>query len=142
MPVRPVKQGFRIRRGDVFLVNLGASTDGKRVECPVLVIQNDIGNRLCESVIVVPLTPDVRAKRLWFGVLVEGNPGTGLRCDCVALFSQIRTLEKNRFHPEGRLGRIGPEAMAKVNEAIKISLGLSTLQQLQTRTRARTWKMS
>jgi len=135
--MKPVKQGFRIRRGDVFLVNLGTAPGGKRVECPVLVIQNDIGNRLCESVIVVPLSPNVKAKRLWFSAPIEGDPATGLKCDHVALFSQIRTLEKSRFYPEGRLGRISPELITKVNEAIKISLGLSTLQQLQSRARAR-----
>lgn len=135
--VRSLQKRFRIRRGDIFLVDLGQDPTGRRLECPVLVIQNDIGNRLCDSVIVVPLIESTKAKRLFFGVSVEGHPGTGLKNDHVALFTQIRTLDKSRFHPEGRLGRLGPEAITKVNEAIKISLGLSTLQELQTQARNR-----
>ena len=52
--MRPIKSSVIIRRGDIFNINLGNSF--KNLRRPVLVIQNDIGNKYCQSVIVVPLT--------------------------------------------------------------------------------------
>ncbi|MGI6553725.1 MAG: type II toxin-antitoxin system PemK/MazF family toxin [Bacillota bacterium] len=125
--------GVMIRRGDLFMVNLGMDRQGREILRPVLVIQNDIGNRFCNSVIVVPLSHTLRAKRLIFAVPINRNNQNGLQKDHVALFSQIRTLDKACFTNDNYLGRLSPETMQKVDTAIELSLGLSTLQKLQNR---------
>ncbi len=124
---------LEIRRGDVYLVDLGTDSQGTKLRRPVLVIQNDIGNKFCSTIIVVPLTPAYKVKRLLFGVLMQRGGSTGLPSDHVALFSQIRTLGKDRFRVENFLGRADDRIIVQVDRAIQLSLGLSTLQQLQTR---------
>ncbi|HHX50446.1 MAG TPA: type II toxin-antitoxin system PemK/MazF family toxin [Clostridia bacterium] len=122
-----------IRRGDLFMVKLGLDSRDREISRPVLVIQNDIGNRFCNSIIVVPLSHTLRAKRLFFAVLINRSGQNGLQKDHVALFSQIRTLDKTCFSNDNYLGRLSPEIMQKVDTAIELSLGLSTLQKLQNR---------
>ncbi len=128
----PAQEGCLIARGDIFLVDLGTCA-GIRLLQPVLVIQNDIGNRFGDSVIVVPLFPNLPIRKLLLGVVVRAGGSTGLAVDHTAVFSQIYTLDKALFRRENFVGRLGPEAMARVDEAIKVSLGLTTLQRLASR---------
>lgn len=128
-----LKNKTMIRRGDLFAVSL--CKDDNKDDCnrPLLVIQNDIGNRYCNSVIVVPLSRKLRSKNLFFGVLIKGDNKTGLLEDQVALLSQIRTVEKSIFSNDNYLGRVDPETMEKIDHALAISVGLSTIQKLQSR---------
>lgn len=118
----------KIKRGDIFRLKLDAGG-----EQTFLVIQNDIGNRYCQSVMAVPLTRNVRARSLFFALIVQGNSITGLEQDYAALFFQIRTLARERFDPGSRLGCLDRKSLAKMDEMLKLSLGLSTLQQLEDR---------
>lgn len=132
--MRPVKSSVIIRRGDIFNINLG--NNFTKLRRPVLVIQNDIGNKYCQSVIVVPLTTLKKVKKLLFSVPIPANTQTGLKEEHVALFSQIRTLQKEHFTNDSYLGRLNCETLKKVDEAIMLSLGLSTLQKLQSKMEA------
>ncbi|NUM43897.1 MAG: type II toxin-antitoxin system PemK/MazF family toxin [Anaerolineales bacterium] len=110
-----------ILRGDVFTVDLEpvrGSEQGKAR--PALVIQNDIGNRFSPTIIVAPITSGNYTK---FDVNVEIKaPEGGLANNSIILLNQIRTVDRTRF---GRYwGRVSAETMQKVDEAIKISLGL------------------
>lgn len=113
------------RRGDVWLANLdpvvGSETGKTR---PVLIIQNDVANEYSPVVIVATLTTAVGAKEYPTEVRVR-SPEGGLRKDSVILLNQIRTLDKRRLIE--RWGRLEPETMRRVDEAIKISLGLVPL---------------
>lgn len=129
----PTKKGFLIERGDIFLLNLGSNENGREIDQPVLVIQNDIGNRFCNSIIVVPLFPNLQLKKVLLGVLLKAGNKTGLTLDHVALFTQIRTVDKSCFQRDKFLGRPDSGVMARVDEVIKLSLGLSTLQHIQTK---------
>lgn len=122
-----------IRRGDIFLINLGCDPRGRTINKPVLVIQNDIGNRFCNTVIVVPLIPEKYVKKLFFSVSIKASPETGLRENHVAIFSQIRTVDKSWFSNDRYLGRITGKTIHQVDRAIEISLGLSTLQKLENK---------
>lgn len=122
-----------IKRGDLFSIQLGTNEDGRDYYRPVLVIQNDIGNRYCNSIIVVPLSYKLRAKHLFFGVLIKSTPQTGLIHDAVAVLSQIRTVEKSYFSNDNFLGRVDSQTMEKIDQCLALSLGLSTLQKLQDR---------
>lgn len=110
-----------INRGDLYSACLdpvvGSEQGGIR---PVLVIQNDVGNRHSPTVIVLAITGQINKARLptHVPVLADGN---GLMKDSVILAEQIRTLDKRRLRE--RIGAIAPEVMEKVSEALKISLG-------------------
>ncbi|MDH7578969.1 MAG: type II toxin-antitoxin system PemK/MazF family toxin [Bacillota bacterium] len=136
------QNGFYIERGDIFLLELGSDVQEEEIKQPVLVIQNDIGNRFCNSVIVVPLFPNIQLKSLLLGVLLEARGGVGLATDHVALFTQIRTVDKACFRKDNFLGRPDAQVMERVDEAIKLSLGLSTIQRLQTKQQlVQKWRM-
>lgn len=112
-----------ILRGDLFSACLdpvvGSEQGGIR---PVLVIQNDVGNRYSPTVIVLAVTGQVNKARLPTHVPVACE-GTGLAKDSVVLAEQIRTLDKRRLRE--RIGSLRPEVMDKVTEAVKVSLGVS-----------------
>ena len=111
-----------ISRGDLFSACLdpvvGSEQGGIR---PVLVIQNDVGNRYSPTVIVLAITGQVNKARLPTHVPVNCE-GTGLQKDSVILAEQIRTLDKRRLRE--RIGTLKPEVMDRVSEALKVSLGV------------------
>lgn len=111
-----------ILRGDLFSACLdpvvGSEQGGIR---PVLVIQNDVGNRYSPTVIVLAITGQVNKARLPTHVPVNAE-GTGLQKDSVILAEQIRTLDKRRLRE--RIGTLKPEVMAQVTAALMVSLGV------------------
>ena len=112
-----------ISRGDLYSACLdpvvGSEQGGIR---PVLVIQNDVGNRYSPTVIVLAVTGQLNKARMPTHVPIDCE-GTGLVKDSVILAEQIRTLDKRRLRE--RIGTLRPEVMARVGEAVKISLGFS-----------------
>ena len=111
-----------ISRGDLFSACLdpvvGSEQGGIR---PVLVIQNDVGNRYSPTVIVLAITGQMNKAHLPTHVPVSCE-GTGLLKDSVGLAEQIRTLDKRRLRE--RIGALRPETMARVSEALRLSLGI------------------
>jgi len=101
----------------------------------VLVVQSNIGNRFAESIIVVPLVPASRFTRSnnLLSVIIKKGVARGMLEDYIAVFSQLRTLEKWRFERENYLGSINEETTKQVDKALEISLGLSALQRLEDR---------
>jgi mRNA interferase MazF len=112
-----------IRRGDLFWVDLnpikGSEQAGRR---PVVVIQNDVGNEVAPTVIVAPLTTKSFTKRYPINVHVPQGVA-GLKEHSTILLSQIRTLDKTRL--DRKIGHLPPSYLKQVDEAIRISLGLS-----------------
>ena len=110
-----------INRGDLYSACLdpvvGSEQGGIR---PVLVIQNDVGNRYSPTVIVLAVTGQVNKARLPTHVPVLAGEN-GLQKDSVILAEQLRTLDKRRLRE--RIGSIGPEIMEQVSQALRISLG-------------------
>ncbi len=111
-----------ISRGDLFSACLdpvvGSEQGGIR---PVLVIQNDVGNRYSPTVIVLAVTGQMNKARLPTHVPID-CAGTGLHKDSVVLAEQIRTLDKRRLRE--RIGTLRPEVMDRVSQALKVSLGV------------------
>ena len=109
-----------IRRGQIYLADLdpviGSEQGGVR---PVLVIQNNIGNRYASTVIVAPLTGKV-ARELPTHVVLP--PQDGLQKASTVMLEQIRTLDKARL--ETRLGRVSGKWMRRVDSAMAVSLGI------------------
>ncbi len=123
-----MKQDFRsvnsvlVRRGDIFFADLnpvvGSEQGGVR---PVLVVQNDVGNKYSPTVIVAAVTSQINKSKLPTHVEI-GALGNGLNKDSVVLMEQLRTIDKKRL--KERIGRVDDEIIAQVNEALTISLGI------------------
>ncbi|MBX6377099.1 MAG: type II toxin-antitoxin system PemK/MazF family toxin [Clostridia bacterium] len=113
---------MQIRRGDIFFADLspvvGSEQGGVR---PVLVIQNDVGNRYSPTVIVAAITSQIDKAKLPTHVELPASEN-GLERDSVILLEQIRTIDKRRLRE--RVARLRGAVMEKVDEALRISLGL------------------
>jgi len=115
------------RRGEIYLTALDP-TLGREIQKtrPALIIQNDVSNRLSEITIVAPITSTVRFPLSPVHVPLAADRNTGLSLTSVALFNQIRAVDRMRLIQ--RLGRIDGETLERVDEAIGISLGLVRLE--------------
>lgn len=110
-----------IRRGDVWLADLriGAIGSEQGEIRPVLVVQNNIGNKFSPTVTVVPLTTKRKKNNLPTHVLIND---LFLTSPSIALVEQIRTIDKSRFMKY--LGTLDANIMNKINKAIAIQMGL------------------
>ena len=113
---------MEVHRGEVFYADLspvvGSEQGGVR---PVLIIQNDVGNRHSPTVIAAAITSRQDKNRLPTHIGVRADR-CGLSRDSIVLTEQIRTLYKRRLRE--RAGRIAPEDMQRVDEALGVSMGL------------------
>ena len=116
-----------VRRGDIYYADLspviGSEQGGLR---PVLIIQNDIGNRYSPTVIAAAITSRMSKTRLPTHIDIYAEE-VGLAKDSVILLEQIRTLDKRRL--KEKMGHLDERTMDHVNTAIAISFGLGTPQQ-------------
>ena len=124
--IKAAAQASFPKRGEIYLTALDP-TLGREIQKtrPALIIQNDVSNRLSEITIVAPITSTVRFPLNPVHVLLVADERTGLSVTSVALFNQIRAVDRIRLTK--RLGVVDAEAMERVDEAIKISLGLIPL---------------
>lgn len=112
----------QIRRGEIYLVDLSFSTGSEQSGLrPVLVIQNDIGNKYSPTVIVAAITSKEIEESYPIVIKVNEKEG-GLDKTSYILLNQIRTIDKKRLRK--KLGKLKKETMEKVDIALKISLGL------------------
>jgi mRNA interferase MazF len=112
-----------VRRGDIFYADLnpvvGSEQGGIR---PVLVVQNDVGNKYSPTVIIAAITSQIDKAKLPTHVEIK-REDYGLEKDSVILLEQLRTIDKRRL--KDKITFLDQDMMAKVDEALKISLGLS-----------------
>ena len=111
-----------VKRGDIFYADLspviGSEQGGIR---PVIIMQNDIGNKYSPTVIVAAITSQINKAKLPTHVEISSEE-YGLNRDSVVLLEQIRTLDKRRL--KERIGHMTESDMKKVNKALLISLSL------------------
>lgn len=111
-----------VRRGDIFYADLspvvGSEQGGIR---PVLIVQNDIGNRYSPTVIVSAITSQINKAKLPTHIEIESHQCTLVK-DSVILLEQVRTIDKKRL--KEKICRLDDELMKKVNKALLISFGL------------------
>ena len=110
-------------RGQLYYADLskgvGSEQEGYR---PVLIIQNDVGNKYSPTVIVAAVTSKVGVKpKLPTHYFIEANT-VGLTAPSIVLLEQLRTLDKRRLRE--KMGRLDTELMEKVDSAIAVSFGL------------------
>jgi len=119
------EKNVNIKRGDIYYADLspvvGSEQGGVR---PVLIVQNDVGNRHSPTVIAAAITSKLSKSRLPTHIdLIGCAEDFGLSRDSVILLEQIRTLDKQRL--KEKMGHIDDATMAQVNSAIGISFGLA-----------------
>ena len=111
-----------VKKGDIYFADLspvvGSEQGGVR---PVLIVQNDIGNKYSPTVIVAAITSQINKAKLPTHVELSAA-GHGLSKDSVVLLEQLRTIDKRRL--KERVGRVDPDEMTKIHEAVSISLGI------------------
>ena len=111
-----------VKRGDIFYADLspvvGSEQGGMR---PVLIVQNDTGNRHSPTVIAAAITSQMGKARLPTHIELSAQT-YGLSRDSVILLEQIRTIDKSRLRE--RMGKLDNDTMTKVDNAIAVSFGL------------------
>ncbi len=112
-------------RGDIYFADLspvvGSEQGGFR---PVLIIQNDIGNKYSPTVIVAAITSQILKARLPTHVELPAHVSR-LGKDSVVLLEQVRTIDKKRL--KRRITKLDREIMTKIDEALAISCGLKPI---------------
>ena len=113
---------MNIKRGDIYYADLspvvGSEQGGVR---PVLIVQNDVGNRHSPTVIAAAITSRQDKNRLPTHIEVQADK-CGLARDSIVLLEQIRTIDKKRLGD--KMGELDLNSMNKVNTALSISFGL------------------
>ncbi|OCS84486.1 type II toxin-antitoxin system PemK/MazF family toxin [Caryophanon tenue] len=113
---------MNVKRGDVFFADLspvvGSEQGGTR---PVLIIQNDIGNRFSPTVIIAAITAQIQKAKLPTHVEIDAQK-YGFERESVILLEQLRTIDKSRL--TDRITHLDQDLMKRVDDALRISLGL------------------
>lgn len=112
-----------IKRGDIFYADLspvvGSEQGGVR---PVLIVQNDVGNKYSPTVIAAAITSQINKAKLPTHIEISAQD-YGLQKDSVILLEQIRTIDKKRLRE--KIAHLDDDLMEKVNEALGVSFGLA-----------------
>ena len=118
---------MQVRKGDIFFADLspvvGSEQGGVR---PVLVVQNDIGNRFSPTIIVAAVTSQTNKAKLPTHVPISAE-GNGLSLESVVLLEQLRTIDKKRLREH--IGTVGTNVIDVVDEALSVSLGIDPPQE-------------
>jgi mRNA interferase MazF len=113
---------MQIKRGDIYYADLspviGSEQGGIR---PVLIVQNNVGNKYSPTVIAAAITSQINKAKLPTHIEIRAED-YGLSKDSVILLEQIRTIDKKRLRE--KIGHLDAKNMHKVNDAIEISFGL------------------
>lgn len=116
-----------VKRGELYYADLnpviGSEQGGMR---PVLIVQNDIGNRYSPTVIVVAVTSQIRKAKLPTHIELEPD-SFGLPRASVVLAEQVRTIDKKRLRQ--RIGVLPDELMLLVDQALRLSLGVDDVHE-------------
>ena len=112
-----------VKRGDIFYADLspvvGSEQGGIR---PVLIVQNDVGNRYSPTVIAAAITSQKDKSKLPTHIELSSQ-SCGLSRDSIVLLEQIRTIDKRRL--KEHMGRLDENSMNKINHALEVSFGLN-----------------
>ena len=115
-----------VKRGDIYYADLspviGSEQGGIR---PVLVVQNDVGNKFSPTVIAAAITSQRYKTNLPTHIRVNAD-GCGLAKDSIVLLEQVRTLDKKRL--KEKMGTLDGDDMGRVNRALSVSLGIDAAE--------------
>ena len=113
---------MEVKKGDIYYAYLDSGIGSEQCGCrPVLIVQNDVGNKYSPTVIAAAITSKMGKTKLPTHIDVIGNQ-VGLAKDSVILLEQIRTIDKKRL--KEKMGHLDDDTMRNVNDAIGVSFGL------------------
>lgn len=116
----------KIKRGDIYYADLspvvGSEQGGIR---PVLIIQNNIGNRVSPTVIIAAITSKISKPKMQTHVAIARSKD-GLGKDSVILLEQIRTIDKRRL--QRKITHLDDSVMKQVDNALEVSVGLKIIE--------------
>lgn len=116
------KSFMTVKRGEIYYADLspvvGSEQGGVR---PVLIVQNDVGNRYSPTVIAAAITSQKDKSKLPTHIEIEGA-SCGLAKDSIVLLEQMRTIDKKRL--KEKMGELEESKMSSIDNAISVSLGL------------------
>ena len=111
-----------VKRGEIYYADLspvvGSEQGGIR---PVLIVQNDVGNKYSPTVIAAAITSQRDKTKLPTHIQVNAD-NSGLTKDSIVLLEQVRTIDKRRL--KERMGRLDDASMSRINQALSVSFGL------------------
>ena len=111
-----------VKRGDIFYADLSPVVGSEQGGCrPVLIVQNDTGNKHSPTVIAAAITSQTGKARLPTHISLSGHD-VGLTKDSVILLEQIRTIDKRRL--KERMGQLDERSMGQIDNALSVSFGL------------------
>ena len=114
-----------VKRGDIYYADLspvvGSEQGGVR---PVLIVQNDIGNKYSPTVIAAAITSQINKAKMPTHIEISAEE-YGLNKDSVILLEQVRTIDKRRLRE--KIGHLDEELMLSVNDALSVSFGLGNI---------------
>lgn len=114
---------MNVKRGEIYYADLspvvGSEQGGVR---PVLIVQNDVGNKYSPTVIAAAITSQQDKSSLPTHILLSAA-GSGLAKDSIVLLEQVRTIDKTRL--KEKMGALDNKAMNMVDRAISVSFGLN-----------------
>lgn len=123
-----MRDDWSYRRGDIYLADLnpyyGFEQGGVR---PVLVLQNNIGNYYCPTLIIVPLTSQIKKPKQPTHFLL--NDVRGLNRPAMVIAEQIKTIDKRRIRKY--LGKVDRQTMDELAECLEVSLGLYIPEEME-----------
>ena len=115
-----------VKRGDIYYADLspvvGSEQGGIR---PVLIVQNDVGNKFSPTVIAAAITSQRYKTNLPTHIRVNAD-GCGLAKDSIVLLEQVRTLDKKRL--KEKMGTLDGDDMGRVNRALSVRLGIDAAE--------------
>jgi mRNA interferase MazF len=110
-----------IKRGNIYYADLNPVIGSEQGETrPVLITQNDIGNKYSPTMVIVPITCKLKKKRLPTHILIPQS--FGLEVDSLALVEQIRTIDNTRLREY--IGRIDTKVQKNIDKALAVCIGI------------------
>jgi mRNA interferase MazF len=117
-----------ILRGEIYYAGLNPVVGSEQGDTrPVLVVQNNIGNKFSPTIVVAPITSNHKKGHLPTHVKLPQS--TGLDVDSLALVEQIRTIDRSRL--DGYIGRIDTNIQLKIDDALAVCVGIEIFSRIQ-----------
>lgn len=124
------EQTRQFKLGDIFYADLGTGVGSEQGGIrPVLIIQNDIGNKYSPTTIIAAITSQVSKARLPTHIVVDQSD-SGLPKKSVVLLEQIRTIDKKRL--SYKIGHLSKNQMLKINDATRVSFNLDCFSEISS----------
>lgn len=122
----------RVRRGEVYLANLGKGIGSEEQGIrPVVVVQNDLGNKHSPTIIIIPMTKRIEDKNK-IPTHVRIIPFGNMKYDATIMAEQIKVLDKRRI--KHYIDTLPEDYMKKINVALKIAIGLADVMENKEKT--------